>query len=1234
MESSRIPFITAHQLARPPQRVLKEWRPRSTRPWTLLLFLTATAVCFGLMMAVSLAEKQTTLNTKRHLHGRHARRDVFPRQDESSTVTEIKTPLDSEVLSLTTTFVNSSEVPSTTVTLSATTDQLSLVSVDPTSITDSSTISTSASTNSHIASTLVSSLSSEELSLTSQCTIYVTLTETVYTATVGSGTPVYPTTSTPASSYTGTCIAKTEYITEDMILSLTSQSAMSAAKIKSTTPVATESSYLSLTSTYLSLTTDTRVAVSSVESPPPATQTVTSEQLSLTSEQASITSQQLSLTTETAAFTAIASDAGTSILSLSSGEQTLNMVGTTISKSSTTANLLPTSSTSVALTLTTQDLQFTSPDESPSTQDLQPSASQSASSSIILVYFTTTNADGQSVETSSYFYTNVEISSFGPSIMPSALTTLSYLTTQTDANGQPMSTYEATIISSGISQIPSATTMSGVVSMVSGAAATTTSKSNSVDPEVTEQLVLVKIKSFPNWYYFIIVYLPKIVAVIMACLWSIIFAGLKLMEPMYQLSAHAGALAEDTMFGNYLAGGFGFASLSATLQGQWVLILSAISLGAWAIVVALISEAMIVISTGNCIGSDGHTFRCNPAWAVSMPVLKVLLALLSLIFMLTASVTYIIIRRKRTGCFVDPSSLAAMAELLGNPAVMHDFREIDPSATESEVRRILGDNRYKLGFYDIVTGKQVHPGSIEPCEQRWGLVKIAGNVVPKQLGAGGQTKYGAVANPGIRTTTEASANKRRRTYQLMFDAVMLLTALTIFALVLAYYLDAKSDPLNDFFNGMGFGPKFVLTSLALILCAGWRQTSQEITLFAPYRKMARAFQVRCGVSAERSILAATACTPFTAFYKGFLLRDYMISAVAMSAILSEVLLVAVSGVPFFAGQIKPSLQASAFASLAILFIMAVTSVAVIIHNRRSAGGARKIPRDPDTLVAVWLYLCGSELIEHNKFGSDEPETIALDQQALTMKYSGGRYAFARTSGADGVLRWTVDEVDELRSSRPESLQTDFFKSEVLKPELPQPDTPPRRQQQQQQQTPFQLRWPLSQGNRQSYTPSLYSVDSDAHQTSYHPTYEPSSVYSDNCNAYDSGRPRPSEFPPQPERRQRPLPQDHFIPPTPRPTRFEVPARGSTPPIRTRFESLKIHNNNTPGMAWTTQAYGTPEAHHQPHAYPTPAQQSHMSQQGQYYYRPSQPTSPMNERSRRTGRAADPYKHTQYRRVDM
>lgn len=71
-----------------------------------------------------------------------------------------------------------------------------------------------------------------------------------------------------------------------------------------------------------------------------------------------------------------------------------------------------------------------------------------------------------------------------------------------------------------------------------------------------------------------------------------------------------------------------------------------------------------------------------------------------------------------------------------------------------------------------------------------------------------------------------------------------------------------------------------------------------------------------------------------------------------------------------------------------------------------------MPRQPDTLASVWLYLCASDMISA-KVDNGGVERPGSDQHTAQREEKGlshyRLYWFARSSGVDGQSRWTVHE---------------------------------------------------------------------------------------------------------------------------------------------------------------------------------------------------------------------------------
>lgn len=988
------------------------------------------------------------------------------------------------------------------------------------------------------------------LALSSQCTTYTVKTLTVCSP--PSGYTCAPTTSVQApAATTGPCVTKTATAitsnTAYLILSKsdpTTYSAMTTSKshIELNTPDATPTT---------TLPGSTQKAIPSTIYTQGPTSRGTNTPSSPSPSQGSITSVPFTVQTTTLSTMIITtglpvaspSTRATGILSSASP---ISSSASSVHTYSTAAFTRTDSSAYLSFTVQSSVSGFASVESSISSvylslteQETRSSAGQFSSQSSTTPVYT---SSGLAPFINSLTQGSSSISGIGPVVNPTAYATS---TTPSPGSTETLSLSlgeETTLLTNGATYLFVAST-DGIHSSLlfaeqtGNSVATTTMSSTSTSAQATstgvlnKNFVVIKLQPFEPYHYFLALYLPKILAVIMTTLWTVIFAGLKLMEPFYQLSANTGAFASESMFGNYLASELNTSSLSAAFSGRWVLLLAGLILMVWAAIVALISESMAVVSRGTCTDLNHPelgSHRCDPAWAVNEPILKVLLALTGLAFVLVLVLMLILAQRKRTGLYHDPSSIAAMAELLGNPMVMEDLQAIKPSSSDREVKLLLGENRYRIGLYDASTGKDASFSTSDPHELRWGLIKLDQTMMTQTIADRRMPGYSAVLNPSTMSTEEFKANRKRRIFQLIYDCVMLLTALCIFALVLGYWLDSSHDPMNDFFNSDTFGPRFVLTCLALILSMGWRNTSQGMTVMAPYRAMARAYEAQSGVPAGRSILAPIAHTPWTALFKGVRLRYYMVTMVALCSVLAEILLIAVSGVPYHGSQMILSLKICVFVSLSILGIMILTSLAVIVYNRTSAGGTRRLPRSPNTLAGVWLYLCHSKLANQGVSNSDDFSS-PLDGEGLIAKYEKYQYGFARKTGAG----WTIDTEIGLRSLT--LLPTQQYRNQN---HLADDDTEYRGSQPfEASATPVegprghQLQEPLIQR-----TPSRHQPQSSPYGTAYFEAQAKSPVAQTPAARFEELRPRPQVVQvtptpqPRPVRRQETAlsPQEAFM----------------------------------------------------------------------------------------------------------
>ena len=126
------------------------------------------------------------------------------------------------------------------------------------------------------------------------------------------------------------------------------------------------------------------------------------------------------------------------------------------------------------------------------------------------------------------------------------------------------------------------------------------------------------------------------------------------------------------------------------------------------------------------------------------------------------------------------------------------------------------------------------------------------------------------------------------------------------------------------------------------------------------------------------------------------------SSIALVALLSEILIVMLSGVPFSPGQIYMELLVCSYTSMAILALMVVAIIALLLRRWR---GGLNLPRTPDTLAAVMSYICASQMLDDFE-GLECLDKGERDRRIVALKK---RYEYGQRRGVDGVVRWAVDE---------------------------------------------------------------------------------------------------------------------------------------------------------------------------------------------------------------------------------
>lgn len=236
---------------------------------------------------------------------------------------------------------------------------------------------------------------------------------------------------------------------------------------------------------------------------------------------------------------------------------------------------------------------------------------------------------------------------------------------------------------------------------------------------------------------------------------------------------------------------------------------------------------------------------------------------------------------------------------------MRELRDIPVNASTKDIRRLLVGSKYKLATFPTDGGNFAYGIVKAPSDRR------------------GNDGY-HITN--LQETTSTKPKTLSNSSGFLHDILLLALSVGILAVVLAYYRDHKDDGFNKFFNSTGFGPRFILSVAATTLDNRWKHLEKEVRMMQPYRELYKRKGIK--VSTD-SLLAHTASTTYTSFPIALWRRNFFVALVSFIAILSDVLIIAVVGVPFGYGQLYSSFSVSTWISVSILCLMIITALIIM-----------------------------------------------------------------------------------------------------------------------------------------------------------------------------------------------------------------------------------------------------------------------------------------------------------------
>ncbi|KAB5530373.1 hypothetical protein GE09DRAFT_974530 [Coniochaeta sp. 2T2.1] len=402
------------------------------------------------------------------------------------------------------------------------------------------------------------------------------------------------------------------------------------------------------------------------------------------------------------------------------------------------------------------------------------------------------------------------------------------------------------------------------------------------------------------------------------------------------------------------------------------------------------SAGCLVVDTNYCsaVAATGNNLNpCPPRIAVTpwaMDVVMVCLAVQVVVVVYAISKWF----QKPSGLSADPTIIVGVAAVMGHPEIEREFAGFPGEMTDAELKERIKDRRFRLGMFMTEAGRM-----------KFGIMP-AGLVEAKSRGLFGKKKK-ARGGSGKKVGWLRDW-KQNRLYTDLIFATFLLALLGLTAAALAR-VDRPQTVFLASAAASGTGMKIFFAAMGIIVSFYWGRLFQDAQTFTPY------LPLRTSSPPNPSILLSRHSNPVTALPSLLTNCHFAAASVAVTGLLAELLIVALSGLPYRRGQLRGEFLFCAVSALVIVAAMIAQLVVVNMWRRVLP----HLPRRPDSIAAVMTYTAGTGMVRD--FTEAEVEGRATRERDRVIRGMGKRYAYRREGGVgdgegEGGGRWVVDEV--------------------------------------------------------------------------------------------------------------------------------------------------------------------------------------------------------------------------------
>ena len=474
-----------------------------------------------------------------------------------------------------------------------------------------------------------------------------------------------------------------------------------------------------------------------------------------------------------------------------------------------------------------------------------------------------------------------------------------------------------------------------------------------------------------TWDFFAWKYLPTMITIIYAVLFSIMDFDIRRLEPFYQLSKPGGASATGSLNLDHLTMFQYFIPFKAFRLKQWAPFFSTTG----NIVASMLSPALQNPSVdfmtnpdpkcGNlgCPGADSeekhYWVRITPVWSRLLSASYVFVAMVLVILWINL--------RRKSGLLSDPKGIAGIASMATKSHILQDFAGLD-TAHSGTIHKRLAHRRYVL-----------YKSSV------W------------------QGEWSVKSEP-----PQDSEKKLTSPHPLMLrgEAAVPFLALMVFCLVSVPIITLTKARVVP--NAAPWLPIVIATMLKLL----YSTFEADVRLMEPFYQLSKG-----NARPENSLTLDYQATVYGIMpFKAFFNQHFILTLVGVASVMLDVFTVTVSSFSVNSEEFMHihhqgedrsngdetfvSFWASLILSLVILIYVILTTCLVYIRRRHPF-----LPREPSTIAAVLSFIYSSNML------TDFIDTETLNNKAMEtrLKNINKRYALGWFKGRDGKIHCAIDE---------------------------------------------------------------------------------------------------------------------------------------------------------------------------------------------------------------------------------